>query len=176
MKKNTAKRINKKTKKNICDFRVGFGYDIHRMTDGRELILGGYKIDYPKGMLGHSDGDLIIHSVCDAILGALNEGEIGVYFPPTDLTLMGISSSVIAEKVLEILKKRRAFINQIDVVLVAEQPQIKPYYEQIKKSLASIFKLEEERVSFKAKSMEGLGEVGAGEAMICYCVAGVIIK
>lgn len=176
MKKNTAKRINKKTKKNICDFRVGFGYDIHRMTDGRELILGGYKIDYPKGMLGHSDGDLIIHSVCDAILGALNEGEIGVYFPPTDLTLMGISSSVIAEKVLEILKKRRAFINQIDVVLIAEQPQIKPYYEQIKKSLASIFKLEEERVSFKAKSMEGLGEVGAGEAMICYCVAGVIIK
>ncbi|MEW5950687.1 MAG: 2-C-methyl-D-erythritol 2,4-cyclodiphosphate synthase [Elusimicrobiota bacterium] len=177
MKKNIKKSVKKNApKKNMFDFRIGFGYDIHRMTEGRDLILGGYKINYPKGMLGHSDGDLIIHSVCDAILGALNEGEIGVYFPPTDLTLMGISSGVIAEKVLEILKKRRAFINQIDVTLVAEEPKIKPYYEPIKKSLAKVFKIDENRVSFKAKSMEGLGEVGRGEAMICYAVAGVILK
>jgi len=163
------------SKKNNFDFRVGFGYDIHRMVEGRELILGGFKIDYHKGMLGHSDGDLIIHSVCDSILGALNEGEIGIYFPPTDLTLMGISSSVIADKVLEILKNKKARINQIDVTLVAEEPKIKPYYEEIKKSLSRIFKLDLSQISFKAKSMEGLGEIGRGEAMVCYCVASVII-
>lgn len=174
--KKKSKKIILKKRKALFDFRVGFGYDIHRMVDGRELILGGYKINYPKGMLGHSDGDLVIHSVCDAILGAINEGEIGVYFPPTDLTLMGISSSVIAEKVLEILKKRKARINQIDVTLVAEEPKIKPYYEPIKKSISKIFDLSADRVSFKAKSMEGLGEVGRGEAMICYAVASVILE
>ncbi|GAB4029113.1 MAG: 2-C-methyl-D-erythritol 2,4-cyclodiphosphate synthase [Elusimicrobiota bacterium] len=174
MKKN-SKKVGKKVRQ-ACDFRIGFGYDIHRMTEGRELILGGYKINHTKGMLGHSDGDLIIHSVCDALLGAVNEGEIGVYFPPTDLTLMGISSSVIADKVMEILKKRKASINQIDITLVAEEPKIKPYYEPIRKSLSNMFHLSIDRISFKAKSMEGLGEVGRGEAMICYAVASVVLK
>jgi len=156
--------------------RIGFGYDIHRMVEGRELILGGLKINHPKGLLGHSDGDVVIHTICDSLLGSVGAGEIGVYFPPTDLAIMGISSRAIAEKVLEILEKKEAKINQIDVTIVAEEPKIKPYYEDIRKSLSEIFKTKLEDISFKAKSMEGLGEVGKGEAIICYAVSAVKIK
>ena len=156
--------------------RIGFGYDIHRMVKGRDLILGGVKINYDKGLLGHSDGDVVLHSICDSLLGCIGAGEIGVYFPPTDLTIMGISSLVIAEKVIEILKQKKASISQIDATIVAEEPQIKPYYEEIKKSLSKIFNIKISNISFKAKSMEGLGEVGRGEAMICYAVSSVKIE
>lgn len=158
------------------EIRIGFGYDVHRMIEGRQLILGGVKIPHNKGMLGHSDGDVVLHSICDSLLGCVGAGEIGVYFPPTDLTIMGISSRVIAEKVMEILNEKNATINQIDVTIVAEEPQIKPYYEEIKKSLSEIFKIDYKNVSFKAKSMEGLGEVGKGEAIICYAISSVSIK
>lgn len=157
------------------EIRIGFGYDIHRMVEGRDLILGGVKIPHTKGLLGHSDGDVILHSICDSLLGCVGAGEIGLYFPPTDLTIMGISSRAITEKVLEILKKKNAIINQIDVTIVAEEPPIKPHYEEIKKSLAEIFNISYEDVSLKAKSMEGLGDVGKGEAIICYTISSVSI-
>ena len=154
--------------------RFGFGYDIHRMVEGRPLIMGGVKIDYHKGLLGHSDGDVVLHSVCDALLGAVAAGEIGVYFPPSDLTLMGISSVDIAVKTMEILKGAGAAICNLDVTIVAEEPKMKPHYQVIRKSLAKIFKLELDCVSVKAKSREGLGEVGRGEAIVCFAVASVM--
>lgn len=154
--------------------RFGFGYDIHRLVEGRALVLGGVKIEHPKGLLGHSDGDVILHALCDALLGSIAAGEIGVYFPPTDLTIMGLASSTIAEKVLEILKAKKAVIVNVDATIVAEEPRLKPHYENIRKSVAGILKLDLENVSIKAKSREGLGDIGHGEAIACYAVAGVL--
>ncbi len=154
--------------------RAGFGYDIHRLVEGRPLVLGGVKIDHPKGLLGHSDGDVVLHAICDALLGAISAGEIGVYFPPTDLTIMGISSSAIAEKTLEVLASRKARIINVDATIVAEEPKLKPHYEAIRDSVARILRLEKDEVSVKAKSREGLGEVGHGEAIMCFAAASVL--
>lgn len=154
--------------------RAGFGYDIHRLVEGRPLIIGGVKIEHTKGLLGHSDGDVVLHSICDALLGAVSAGEIGVYFPPTDLTIMGISSEAIAEKTLEILASKKARIINVDVTIVAEEPKLKPYYEPIRESLSKILKLDKGEVSVKAKSREGLGEVGHGDAMVCYAIVSVL--
>jgi len=164
----------KKTVEKAPQVRFGFGYDIHRLVQGRPLILGGVKIEHPKGMLGHSDGDVVLHAVCDALLGSVAAGEIGVYFPPTDLTIMGLASSTIAEKVLEILKAKKAVIVNVDATIVAEEPRLKPHYENIRKSVAKILKLDLENVSVKAKSREGLGDIGHGEAIACYAVSGVL--
>ncbi|MEF3280673.1 MAG: 2-C-methyl-D-erythritol 2,4-cyclodiphosphate synthase [Elusimicrobiota bacterium] len=155
--------------------RVGFGFDVHRLVEGRKLIIAGIEIKNKKGMLGHSDGDVVIHSICDSLLGAIGEGEIGIYFPPTDLTIMGISSVAIAEKILNILESKNAEINQIDVTIVAEEPKLKPYYEQMKKSISKIFKISQTDVNIKAKTMEGLGDIGKGEGIICYSVSTVKI-
>ena len=154
--------------------RTGFGYDIHRMVEGRPLILGGIKIEHTRGMLGHSDGDVVLHAVCDALLGAISAGEIGVYFPPTDLTLMGISSVVIAEKTLEILISRKARIINVDATIVAEEPKLKPHYENIRNSVAKILKMKSGDVSIKAKSREGLGDIGHGEAIVCFASVSVL--
>jgi len=154
--------------------RFGFGYDIHRLEGGRPLIMGGIKLEHSKGLLGHSDGDVVLHAVCDALLGSVAAGEIGVYFPPTDLTIMGISSVNIAKKTLEIVRAKKAVIVNLDVTIVAEAPKLKPYYDQIKKSLAEIFMIDLDSVNIKAKSREGLGDVGRGEAIVCYAVASVL--
>ena len=154
--------------------RAGFGYDLHRLVEGRALVLGGVKIDHPKGLLGHSDGDVVLHSVCDALLGSISAGEIGVYFPPTDLTIMGISSVEIAKKTLEVLSSKKARIINLDITILAEEPKLKPHYESIRDSVAKIFKLDRSDVSVKAKSREGLGDIGRGEAIVCYAVASVV--
>ena len=166
------KTITSRTRAQVA--RAGFGYDIHRMVEGRPLILGGIKIEHTKGLLGHSDGDVVLHSVCDALLGSISAGEIGVYYPPTDLTLMGISSVVIAEKTLEVLASKKARIINVDVTILAEEPKLKPHYENIRNSVAKILKLDIADVSIKAKSREGLGDIGHGEAIVCYAVASVL--
>lgn len=164
-----------KNTKQQYDIRVGYGFDVHRLVEGRKLIIGGIEIPSKKGMLGHSDGDVVLHAICDAILGAIGEGEIGIYFPPTDLTIMGISSKVIAEKVMNILKGKNGIINQMDIVIVAEEPKIKPYYEDIKNSLSKIFNIESKNINVKAKTMEGLGDIGRGEGAICHAVVTIRI-
>jgi len=161
----------KKQKKLITKF--GLGFDVHRLIEGRKMIIGGIEINHKKGMLGHSDGDVVIHAICDSILGALGEGEIGIYFPPTDLTIMNISSRKIAEKVMEIMKSKKAKLINIDVTIVAEDPKLKPYYEKIRKSLSEIFNINYENINVKAKTMEGLGDIGKGEGIICYAISAV---
>jgi 2-C-methyl-D-erythritol 4-phosphate cytidylyltransferase/2-C-methyl-D-erythritol 2,4-cyclodiphosphate synthase len=155
------------------NMRIGFGYDLHRMVSGRPFIAGGITIPHSKGLLGHSDGDVVLHAVCDAALSAVCAGEIGVFFPPTDLAIMGISSRVIAEKTMQILKSKKAHLLHIDVTIVAEEPKIFPYYYKLRRSLAAIFKLPIESVSVKAKSQEGVGEIGKGKAVACHALATV---
>jgi 2-C-methyl-D-erythritol 2,4-cyclodiphosphate synthase len=160
-------------KRTKTEVKVGFGFDIHRLVEGRKLILGGVQIEHSKGLLGHSDGDVILHAVCDAALGATAAGEIGIFFPPTDLNIAGISSVVIAKRVLDVLKEKQAVITHIDCTLITEEPKIRPYYEIIRNSLNKIFGIGLQNISFKAKSHEGLGEIGRGEAMMCHAVVTV---
>jgi len=157
------------------EIKVGFGFDIHRMAEGRKLILGGAQIAHPKGLVGHSDGDLVLHAICDAALGAAAAGEIGEFYPPTDPSIAGISSAVIAKRVLEILKEKGAEIKHIDCTIITEAPKMRPHYETIRKSLNNIFALGLENISFKAKSHEGIGEIGRGEAMACHAVVTIKI-
>jgi 2-C-methyl-D-erythritol 2,4-cyclodiphosphate synthase len=161
-------------KRKTKETKVGFGFDLHRLAEGPKLIIGGVEIECDKGLVGHSDGDLVLHAVCDAALGAAAAGEIGELYPPTDISIAGISSVVIAERVVEILKGKRAEIKHIDCTIVAEEPKMRPHYERVRKSLNKIFQIGMENISFKAKSHEGLGEIGRGEAMSCY--AAVTIK
>jgi len=155
--------------------KAGFGFDIHRMAEGRKLIVGGCEIPHKKGLLGHSDGDVALHAICDAALGACAAGEIGIFYPPTDISIAGISSAVIAQRVIEILKAKGAEILHIDCTIVAEEPKMHPHYDTVRKSLNNIFKIGLDNISFKAKSHEGMGELGRGEAMACHAVVTIKI-
>lgn len=162
--------MQKRIKKEI---RVGFGYDIHRMAEGRKFIIGGLELAHSKGLVGHSDGDVVLHAICDAALGAIAAGEIGEFFPPTDLTIKGISSVVIAKKVLETFKERDAEIVHINATIVTEEPKMRPHYTAVRKSLNEVFGIGLQNISFKAKSHECLGEIGRGEACECHAVVTV---
>ncbi|MDD4004873.1 MAG: 2-C-methyl-D-erythritol 4-phosphate cytidylyltransferase [Elusimicrobiaceae bacterium] len=151
--------------------RSGIGFDIHRLVEGRPLVISGITLAHDKGLLGHSDGDVVLHSVCDAALGAVAAGEIGVYFPPTNMMIMGISSRDIAEKTLEILAEKNARLVSIDVIIIAEQPKMIPHYPAMKKALMEIFRLDENSVNVKAKSYEGMGDIGHGDAIACQAIA-----
>lgn len=155
--------------------KTGFGYDTHRFEAGRPLWLAGFLVPHDKGLRGHSDGDAVLHACCDAVLGALGEGEIGIAFPPTDPKFRGISSRKIVEHVLEKAASRGAAIIHLDATIVAEEPQLKPHYGDLKRALAESFRLDSGRVNLKAKSNEGLGELGRGEALACYAVASVSV-
>lgn len=157
-------------------YRTGMGFDLHRLEPGRDLFIGGAKIPHSKGFLGHSDGDVVLHAICDAVLGALCEGEIGILFPPTDPTIKGICSVDIVKKVLEIVRARHADIEHIDATIITQEPKIKPHYDTIRQSLARVFEIPLENVSFKSKSHEHVGEIGRGEAAMCHAVATVKIR
>ncbi len=157
-------------------FRTGFGFDLHRLEPGCKFIIGGVEIPHEKGFLGHSDGDLVLHALCDALLGALCAGEIGILFPPTDPTIKGINSQKIAKKVLEIVRAHGATITHLDATLITQEPKIKPHYEVVRQSLAQIFEMPLENISFKSKSHEHVGEIGRGEAAMCHAVATVEVR
>lgn len=156
-------------------YRSGIGFDLHRLEPGRKLFIGGIEIPHSKGFLGHSDGDVVLHALCDAILGALCAGEIGILFPPTDPSIKGISSVAIVKKVLEIVREHQAQIVHLDATIITEEPKIKPHYEAIRKSLAGVFEIPFEDISFKSKSHEHVGEIGRGEAAMCHAMATVKI-
>jgi len=154
--------------------RAGFGYDIHRLVPGRPLKMAGVSIDHDKGLLGHSDGDVVLHAVCDALLGSIGAGEIGIFFPPTDKAILGIDSVRIAEKTMTLMKENGATIVNMDVTIVAEEPKMKPLYPVLRESLSRIFSLPLQDVSIKAKTHEALDSVGDRKAIECYAVVSVV--
>ena len=154
--------------------RIGFGYDIHRLVSDRKLILGGIEITYVKGLFGHSDADVLTHAICDALLGAIAEGDIGEHFPDTDQQYQGISSIEILRKVLEIVTKKGYQISNIDTVIIAQEPSLVPFKKKIQDNLARVLEIDNDCVGVKAKTNEGLGEIGEKEAVACYCI--VLLK
>ena len=156
--------------------KIGIGYDVHRLVEGRRLYLGGVEISYKRGLLGHSDGDVLIHAICDALLGAVSEGDIGLHFPDSDQGIKGIRSGNILSFVTELLKKKGFKIVNIDAVVVAEEPKILPYRNAMIETISNILKIEPTQVGLKGKTTEGLGFVGQKEGIAAYAVALVEVE
>lgn len=154
--------------------RIGVGYDIHRLVEGRKLFLGGVEIPYVKGLLGHSDADALLHAICDALLGAMGQTDIGEQFPDSDSQYQDISSLELLRKVNELVKKSMFCINNIDSVVIAQEPVLAPFKKQMQSSISHVLDIPEDRINIKAKTNEGMGEVGRNEAIACY--AAVIIS
>jgi len=157
------------------DFRVGFGYDSHKFTPDRPLVIGGICIPYPLGLAAHSDGDVLIHAICDALLGAAGLKDIGTFFPDNDNAFHNIDSKILLHRVVQLLQEQDWKINNVDCTLILEQPKMKPHIDAMKSTLAPILKTEEERLSIKAKTNEKMGYTGAGEGIVA-TVAVTILK
>jgi 2-C-methyl-D-erythritol 2,4-cyclodiphosphate synthase len=151
--------------------RVGIGYDVHRLVSGRKLFLGGIEIPYHKGLLGHSDGDVLLHAICDALLGAVSGGDIGVHFPDSDKSIKGIESVRILEFVTDLVRNKGFEVNNIDAVVVAEEPKILLHRKAICEKIATVMGIDADQVSLKGKTTEGLGFTGREEGMAVYAVA-----
>jgi len=150
------------------NMRIGFGYDLHRLVKNRELIIGGVKIGNPLGLMGHSDGDVLIHSIIDSILGAFALNDIGTHFPDTDDTYKDISSLLLLKGTMKIIPGR---VINIDATIVAEEPKMAPYISSMRKNIAENIGTDISNVSIKATTNEGLGSIGKKEAIACYCVS-----
>ncbi|MCC5633578.1 2-C-methyl-D-erythritol 2,4-cyclodiphosphate synthase [Nostoc sphaeroides CHAB 2801] len=153
------------------NIRIGNGYDIHRLVVGRPLILGGIEISHEMGLLGHSDADVLTHAIMDAMLGALSLGDIGHYFPPTDQEWAGADSLVLLTKVHHLVQEQGWQIGNIDSVVVAERPKLKPYISTMRTRIASVLELEASQVGIKATTNEKLGSIGREEAIAAHTVA-----
>ncbi|MDD2690133.1 MAG: 2-C-methyl-D-erythritol 2,4-cyclodiphosphate synthase [Candidatus Omnitrophica bacterium] len=151
--------------------KIGIGYDIHRLIEGRNLFIGGIEIPYIKGLLGHSDGDVLIHAICDALLGAAAEADIGELFPDTDPKYQGICGMELLKEVSDLIQKKGFRIVNIDTVIVAEEPKLIPFKRQIRENIARILKMEYTCVNIKAKTNERLDEIGKKEAIASFAVA-----
>ena len=151
--------------------RIGNAYDIHRLVEGRRLILGGVEIPHDKGLLGHSDADVLTHAIMDALLGALALGDIGKYFPPDDPQWEGADSIVLLKQVMGLIADRGWTVANIDSVVVAERPKLKPHIASIQQRLADAMTLQPDQVSVKATTNEKLGPIGEKEAICSYAVA-----
>ena len=153
--------------------KVGIGYDIHRLVEGRKLLLGGVEIPYIKGLLGYSDGDVLLHALCDALLGALGEGDIGEHFPDTDPRYSGIDSSSLLTEVVGLLHKRDYKVHNIDAIIIAQEPVLLPFKKTIQERIADLTKSGIHSVNIKAKTNEGLGEIGNKEAIASYVIVSI---
>ncbi len=145
--------------------RIGYGQDVHRLVDGRRLMLGGVQIDSPFGLLGHSDGDVVLHAICDAILGALGQGDIGQLFPDSDDRYRGADSKHLLGVVVERMRSEGFSVGNLDVTITAERPRLAPHRQRICASLARLLDADPKRVNLKAKTNEGLDAIGRGEAI-----------
>lgn len=150
--------------------RVGLGYDVHRLVPGRDLILGGVRIEHEYGLLGHSDADVLLHAIMDALLGAAALGDIGKHFPDTDERYRGISSVKLLRHVAELLKEEGYRVGNVDAILVAERPKMAPYIKQMRENIADALSVEVERISVKATTEEGLGFTGSAEGIASQAV------
>ena len=151
--------------------RIGQGYDVHRLVEGRRLIIGGVEIPYEKGLLGHSDADVLLHAVMDALLGAAALGDIGQHFPDSDERYKGISSIALLKKVGKILQENGYMIENIDSTVIAQRPKLLPYRPQMAENIAAALGIEKEQVSVKATTEEGLGFTGTGEGISAQAIA-----
>lgn len=148
----------------------GIGYDIHRLVEDRKLVLGGVLFEYHLGLLGHSDADVVLHAVSDALLGASALGDIGEHFPDTDPTWKDVSSDIILTKILGFIKEKHLYINNVDVIIFAQEPKIGSGKFKIKQRLSDLLNVEQTRINVKAKTTEGLDAVGRGEAIAAQAV------
>lgn len=151
-------------------FCVGFGYDIHRLVSGRDLVLGGVKIPFNKGLSGHSDADVLIHAIIDALLGAMGERDIGALFPDNDDAYKDISSSELLKKVINIVEEKQFKINNIDSTVILEKPRLNAHIPSMISAISGLIKVLPKQVSIKPKTNEGLGVIGTGDAVACYAV------
>ena len=150
--------------------RVGFGYDVHRFSKGRKLIIGGVEIKHTKGLLGHSDADVLLHSICDALLGAAGMNDIGFYFPNNDKKWKDISSLVLLAECFKMLQKKKFNIVNIDSTILLEEPKISPYIEQMKTNICKVLKIKAGQISIKSTTSEGMGFIGKKQGCSAYTV------
>ena len=154
--------------------RIGHGYDVHRLVEGRELIIGGVDIPYEKGLLGHSDADVLLHAICDAILGALGEGDIGRHFPDTDSAFKGADSLKLLAHVMSQADQRGYELGNLDATIIAQMPKMAPHIKAMRENIATVLNADTTQINVKATTEEGLGFSGAGEGIAAHAV--VIIK
>ena len=154
----------------VCFMRIGIGYDLHRLVEGRALILGGVKIPYEKGLMGHSDADVLVHAIIDALLGAMGEKDIGTHFPDSDMSFKDISSMVLLQKTMQIMENNGYKIINIDSNIICQKPKLMPYIDKMKEKLAPLLNLDIMSLSIKAKTNEGQDSVGEGNSIASQCV------
>lgn len=150
--------------------RIGMGYDVHRLVEGRPLMIGGVNIPYAFGLLGHSDADVLLHAIADALLGAAALGDIGKHFPDTDSAYKGISSLILLEKVGKLLEENMFYIENIDATIIAQAPKMRPHIEQMRINIAGVLHIDVEQVNVKATTEEGLGFTGEGKGISAQAV------
>jgi 2-C-methyl-D-erythritol 2,4-cyclodiphosphate synthase len=151
--------------------RSGIGYDLHRLAEKRKLMIGGIEVPFEKGSEGHSDGDVLCHAICDALLGAASMGDIGTHFPDTDEKWRGVSSLVFLRQVRQYLERKNWKISHIDAVVVAERPKLGPHFPNMRAAIAKALGISSEQINLKAKTHEGMGEIGRGEALAAHAIA-----
>ncbi len=154
--------------------QTGIGYDLHRLAEGRKLIVGGVEVPFEKGPVGHSDGDVLAHAICDALLGAAGLGDIGTHFPDTDPKWKGVSSLVFLERLRGLLDERSMAISHIDAVVICERPKLAPHFPAMREALAQSLGIRPDQINLKAKTNEGVDAVGRGEAIAAHAVATVV--
>ncbi|MCA1744243.1 MAG: 2-C-methyl-D-erythritol 2,4-cyclodiphosphate synthase [Bacteroidales bacterium] len=150
------------------NWRVGMGYDVHQLASGYQLWVGGIEIPFEKGSVGHSDGDVLIHAICDALLGAANLRDIGHHFPDTDPALKGIDSKILLEKTMVLLRSHDYEVGNIDTTICLQQPKINPFIPEMQTTLSAVMQLQESQLSIKATTTERMGFVGTGEGIAAY--------
>lgn len=151
--------------------RIGQGIDAHQLVPDRRLVLGGIEVEFDQGLEGHSDGDVLLHAVCDALLGAIGEGDLGKHFPSSDESLRGIDSGILVERVVAMMRERGYSLGNIDATLIAQAPRLSPYQEKMQSNIAALLGARPEQVSLKVTSTDHLGAIGRGEGMAAIAVA-----
>jgi 2-C-methyl-D-erythritol 2,4-cyclodiphosphate synthase len=154
--------------------RIGMGYDVHVLTKGRDLTMGGVKIPYKKGLLGHSDADVLVHAIMDALLGAAGLGDIGRRFPDTDFAYKGVSSLILLRKVGEMLEEKGFLIENVDTTIVAQEPKMSPHIEEMRENIAKALQVDIGQINVKATTEEGLGFTGSGEGISAHAVCIIV--
>jgi 2-C-methyl-D-erythritol 2,4-cyclodiphosphate synthase len=155
-------------------FRIGFGYDVHGLVEGRPLIIGGIKVPWESGLMGHSDADVLTHAIIDAILGALGRGDIGAHFPDTDSTYKDMDSILMLDRIIDLMKSDGYGINNIDSTIVAQRPKMAQFIPDMKERLSAAMGIQPDRINIKATTTEGMGFTGRGEGIEAYAVVSLV--